>query len=307
MKKLFTLIATAFLCLTASAQVTSLYIAGAKGTVINGQTLADWDIVNTIEVQLNRGKFTLDCKDLTTIAISDKKLSTASWGDWMTELWSAEIKEANIGQPVDLVGPGNMNFTAPWKGDWKLVISSDLKTITATTTTTKPETTYHLVGDGIIGWDGADEYKFAKEADNVYWLDITTALSNIANINIIKDKQWNAWWAPGVAPIAIGETANEWVWQTNPTEGTPIPDGANYTGTIRLELPNEITTGCSVNVTFYPTIREHNSNTNGIEISNAENSVAEYFNLQGVKVAAPANGNVYIVRQGGKVSKQIVK
>ena len=63
MKKLFTLIATAFLCLTASAQVTSLYIAGAKGTVINGQTLADWDIVNTIEVQLNRGKFTLDCKD----------------------------------------------------------------------------------------------------------------------------------------------------------------------------------------------------------------------------------------------------
>lgn len=145
MKKLFTLIATAFLCLTASAQVTSLYIAGAKGTVINGQTLADWDIVNTIEVQLNRGKFTLDCKDLTTIAISDKKLSTASWGDWMTGLWSAEIKEANIGQPVDLVGPGNMNFTAPWKGDWKLVISSDLKTITATTTTTKPETTYHLV------------------------------------------------------------------------------------------------------------------------------------------------------------------
>ena len=169
---------------TTSPQFTSLYIAGAKGTVINGQTLADWDIVNTIEVQLDRGKFTLDCKDLTTIAISDKKLSTANWGDWMTGLWSAEIKEANIGQPVDLVGPGNMNFTAPWKGDWKLVLSSDLKTITATTTTTT---------------------------------------------------------------------------------------------------------------------------TNGIEISNAENSVAEYFNLQGVKVAAPANGNVYIVRQGGKVSKQIVK
>ena len=182
MKKLFTLIATAFLCLTASAQVTSLYIAGAKGTVINGQTLADWDIVNTIEVKLDRGKFTLDCKDLTTIAISDKKLSTVDWGWWQTGLWSAEIKEANIGQPVDLVGPGNMNFTAPWKGDWELVLSSDLKTITATTT-----------------------------------------------------------------------------------------------------------------------------NTNGIEISNAENSVAEYFNLQGVKVAAPAYGNVYIVRQGGKVSKQIVK
>ena len=38
-----------------------------------------------------------------------------------------------------------------------------------------------------------------------------------------------------------------------------------------------------------------------------ENAPAEYFNLQGVRVANPVSGGLYIVRQGGKVSKTIVK
>ena len=37
-----------------------------------------------------------------------------------------------------------------------------------------------------------------------------------------------------------------------------------------------------------------------------ENAPAVYYNLQGVKVANPENG-VYVVRQGNKVSKVLVK
>ena len=37
-----------------------------------------------------------------------------------------------------------------------------------------------------------------------------------------------------------------------------------------------------------------------------ENAPAEYFNLQGVRVANPENG-LYIVRQGNKVTKQIIR
>lgn len=37
------------------------------------------------------------------------------------------------------------------------------------------------------------------------------------------------------------------------------------------------------------------------------NAPVEYYNLQGVRVANPATGNIYIVRQGTKVSKQLVK
>lgn len=39
----------------------------------------------------------------------------------------------------------------------------------------------------------------------------------------------------------------------------------------------------------------------------ADNASAEYFNMQGMRVNQPVAGNLYIVRQGSKVSKQIVK
>ena len=50
------------------------------------------------------------------------------------------------------------------------------------------------------------------------------------------------------------------------------------------------------------------SNVGGVEdvTISEENAPVEYFNLQGVKVANPENG-LYIVRQGSKVSKVIIK
>lgn len=44
----------------------------------------------------------------------------------------------------------------------------------------------------------------------------------------------------------------------------------------------------------------------GVQIDENENAPVEYYNLQGVRVTEPANG-LYIVRQGSKVSKQIIK
>ncbi|MDE7375432.1 MAG: hypothetical protein K2N16_01140 [Muribaculaceae bacterium] len=43
----------------------------------------------------------------------------------------------------------------------------------------------------------------------------------------------------------------------------------------------------------------------GIEAIDSENAPAEYYNLQGVKVANPTPGQLYIVKQGSKVSKVI--
>lgn len=46
--------------------------------------------------------------------------------------------------------------------------------------------------------------------------------------------------------------------------------------------------------------------SSGVEVVEAENAAAEYFNLQGVKVAEPTSG-LYIVKRGNKVTKEIVK
>ncbi len=45
----------------------------------------------------------------------------------------------------------------------------------------------------------------------------------------------------------------------------------------------------------------------GITTLDAENAVAEYFNLQGMRVAQPQSGNIYICRRGTQVSKVLVK
>ena len=47
-----------------------------------------------------------------------------------------------------------------------------------------------------------------------------------------------------------------------------------------------------------------NDAIDGIEVDSA---AAEYYNFQGVKVANPEKGGMYIVRRGAKVSKEIVK
>lgn len=44
----------------------------------------------------------------------------------------------------------------------------------------------------------------------------------------------------------------------------------------------------------------------GVEIIGADNSAAEYYNMQGVRVANPENG-ICIVCQGGKTYKVVVK
>ena len=48
--------------------------------------------------------------------------------------------------------------------------------------------------------------------------------------------------------------------------------------------------------------------TTGIEdVTMDGNETAEYFNLQGVRVAQPEAGRIYIVRRGAKVAKELVK
>lgn len=307
MKKFLFLMVCVLAGLSARANVTSLYVAGPSTTTVNGVALNNWDIVNTLEVTLNRGKFTLDCKNMDEIAISDKKLKEVSWGYWNTGLWypAMTITEKDLGVPVSLAGPGQGNFRVPWKGDWKIEISQDLSTVTVTTNTPKPEVTYHLVGD--FSWSPLDKYKFNKETDTVYWLDVTEAIGPTKYLNIIRNSSWNEWWAPAVAPVVANETASEWKWKANQGEGKAIPDGCTYSGTIRLAVPETISTGCTVQVTFYPTIRNHTTGISAGTLDEEQYVSAEYYSLQGVKVSSPQRGQLYIVRRGASVSKEIAR
>lgn len=56
---------------------------------------------------------------------------------------------------------------------------------------------------------------------------------------------------------------------------------------------------------FYVTYSRQPNSVNAVEFD--ENAPKEYFNLQGVRIAEPEAGNLYIVKQGNKVAKQIVR
>ena len=125
--------------------------------------------------------------------------------------------------------------------------------------------------------------------------------------------------------VACPSVANEFV-----TIGLPFNAGQSYTGLdAHVEyMPAYEGMGFWDVQKFYPgvsvfqlTLRNKNDENDAITFTfkfdyKGENSVdgiavdsaaAEYYNFQGVKVANPEKGGMYIVRRGAKVSKEIVK
>ena len=310
MKKLLSLSVGVLVSLGVQAQdVTTLYVAGAPGTVINGQTLGNWDIANPLEVEATDGYFVLDCQNVQQYGFGISDLKTSDWTVWPQHLYrpSAEFTKANLGKEVPMSGPNAGNFEPLWPGDWKLVISRDLSTVTVTTTT--PGSSYNLVGS-FNDYACQDNYQFEAEdgVDNVFWLDITTPLTSTI-LNILRNKGWSEWWTPETTPLSVGETANTWLWHDDWLDKSNPRDAAltDYTGTMRLEVPDDITNGCSVAVTCYPDFREHKSIPTGIVLHRTEyGEHPEYFNLQGMKVETPRNG-IYVVRRGNKVTKELIR
>ena len=310
MKKLLSLSVGVLISLGVQAQdVTTIYVAGAPGTVINGQTLGNWDIANPLEVEATDGYFVLDCKNVQQYGFGISDLKTSDWTVWPQHLYrpSAEFTKANLGKEVPMSGPNAGNFEPLWPGDWKLVISRDLSTVTVTTTT--PGSSYNLVGS-FNEYACQDNYQFEAEdgVDNVFWLDITTPLTS-SILNILRNKGWADWWTPQTTPLSVGETANTWLWHDDWLDKSNPRDAAltDYTGTMRLEVPDDITNGCSIAVTCYPDIREHKSIPTGIVLHRTEyGEHPEYFNLQGMKVETPRNG-IYVVRRGNKVTKELIR
>lgn len=78
-----------------------------------------------------------------------------------------------------------------------------------------------------------------------------------------------------------------------------------YTGVSVLKFTLSNTADASDAITFnFKFNYDEGMSVEGIGV---ENAAAEYYNLQGVKVANPEKGGMYIVRRGAKVSKEIVR
>ena len=126
-------------------------------------------------------------------------------------------------------------------------------------------------------------------------------------------------------------------------DGNPVTDGIFEGGGPCNFGPNEVRTGDKAHVEYRPayegdgfwdvqelypgvtilkfTLKNNDNESDAITFNikfnykgndaidgiEADNAAAEYYNLQGVKVANPEKGGMYIVRRGSMVSKEIVR
>lgn len=195
------------------------------------------------------------------------------------------MTEEQLGQAVELVA-GDGNIGTPWKGDYKVVVAGDLKTITMTTTTEKPAGgPVFFIRGGMNGWGAAAEWQFKQKEGNTY--ELACAIEEGAEFKI-ADADWDK----------INYGAGDMVFAGDPTEWNYNANnaimGEAFEGVVTVVLP-EVAKN-PITVTF----------TAGAGVGNVavDSAKAEYFNLQGVRVDNPQNG-LFIVRQGNKVTKVV--
>lgn len=116
--------------LTINAQ--TLYITGA-GDFVNGT----WNPETPDEFKMVDGQYVYEVTNLTQFRIS------SSYGTWIAfnceALWCQYGNTPGVEVPLEL--GIEANIVCPWKGDYKIVVSADLSTITLTTDTPKPSGT----------------------------------------------------------------------------------------------------------------------------------------------------------------------
>ena len=75
----------------------------------------------------------------------------------------------------------------------------------------------------------------------------------------------------------------------------PVGDGT-------LEVATAVQGVLSAPVSYSYSVSKNTTGVENVSVE-ADGIGAEYFNLQGVRVAAPAKGGIYIVRKGNEVAK----
>lgn len=288
MKKLFLLAVAAvagFVC--AKAEVAStLYIIGDPA--------GGWDTSKGREMTKTAdGVFEIDVEFKGTNSFGFVK---TLGGDWDAFNSCRYTPEAAGTVPVE--GENDMVYTGEPSNDYSWDLGAGSYRFTVNTNTMKfivatqgdvPQPVgaqYYFVGE-VNNWGFLDDYLMTGEG-NVY-----TYSAGVIRAGLefkLSTRDWNPAYTTQNLHMTSGETYPV-------VYGDALPNMA-FEYDIEdavLELDTEAKT----------LIVKGTAGVDGVAVD-AENGAPEYFNLQGVKVAAPEAG-IYIVRRGSKVQKVVVK
>ena len=140
-------------------------------------------------------------------------------------------------------------------------------------------------------------YFYIPDGKDVIFSEISSANPNGINLLLGDEPKANIFIEDGTR-VAVNETG---VPQSNAKTVAVLTCNLKAGNTYYLSL-----NGSKLGVGGFIYLPDPNSNSSLTTIAAEENAPVEYFNLQGVRVANPANG-LYIKRQGNKVEKVYVK
>lgn len=287
MKKLYTLMAAAALALGANAQV---YLCG------EGDGLG-WDPAAPLELTLENDVYTVNLTNVAKFKMSNTK---GTWDEYNAGAKVFDFNAETLGTAWDLRA-GDADVVVA-KGDYTVTFNKEFTTITMVANSEVGPIDYSLYIRGQMNdWGAPAEWKFTEKGENTYWFNCEGATMIPAGTTFkIADDAWGRFnYGCNDEKVVPDEEPTPWF-----AKGGDAVMDADYTGTIKVYIDPE-TEAEYAEVTVFPSIVEwEEAGIEGVIVD--ENAPAEYFNLQGVRVANPANG-LFIVRKGNNVSKVLVK
>ncbi len=301
MNKFYAIAAAALMAASAYAQDGApLYVTGGAIDESEGAVspwgISNWNAEDPAELTFAEGKYTGEFKGITMFKISTAK------GDW--DAFNAGAYGCKYGKEpgkaVELEAGYTENIVCPWPGDYRIEVSGDLKTITLTTDTPNPNpggpTKVYLRGE-MNGWGAPAEWEMTY-AEGSYYFNCTGEQMVLAGQTFkIADANWTEI-NYGVEEGAIVIQDDVAIWEPN---GKDAKFEADWNGGMKCTIQED---GAALAEFSSTAIDIPASGIADIEAS--DNAAPVYFNLQGVRVANAENG-LYIVKQGSKVSKVLVK
>ena len=234
-----------------------------------------WDVEQPAVFTFADGVYTLVAEKASTMKISTL---AGNWDDFNSATIAPSGEAENGVVPFEVIQ--NYEFILDYEADWTVTIDPSKQTIKFATEDARPEVDIYLRG-GMNDWGVDEAWKLTSTDGNIYTL---------ANVSIeagtefkIADASWgtvNYGLDEAIAP----DTTVTLVYNGNNCKLTQSVENA----TVEFNLSHKtllISTG------------------SGIEAISSDNASAVYYNLQGVKVANPTEGNIYIVKKGTKTSK----
>ena len=195
----------------AAPAVTTLYVNGGKGQIVNGTTITtDWTITDPVAVPLVDGKFTIKVENFSSVGFSTKKgLNQNNWNaEWSpnavglvntSDFGIAKVMTAATGHNAKSLAGDHMYGTNG--GSYTIIIPEDLSTITVL-----PNQLYLAGGSGITvndatsftgDWNAAitNPYKvILNEANGVFAFTLTTGADGYVDLATLFANSGSADW-----------------------------------------------------------------------------------------------------------------